>query len=277
MLVAITLLCLVLLGSSHGASPPPPSVSTFVIQPNSQETVTVGMVNSDGNSVGCKLEYDTSAVSNSEKKYEPADKLIKQITKKYNCLSTNLGIFTYSVCLGSKIEQKADNGDSYILGQFSNVEESHKPVQQYTEGTYCEAARASRRTVVEFACSEQARVMSIDENAVCQYRIIVGVPEVCGHPGFSAVSKLESWLVEISETDTGEMICQAYNNGYDVIATTTFSKFSLSFTSANNHLAKYVVRRKNRQPVDGVSVEMSPARVTVQERTQVDYAKIVAE
>jgi hypothetical protein len=43
-------------------------------------------------------------------------------------------------------------------------------------------------------------VNSVMENALCQYRIVVGVPEVCGHPQFSGVvDKPETWVLELTE------------------------------------------------------------------------------
>ena len=46
----------------------------------------------------------------------------------------------------------------------------------------------------------QVSIHSISENAVCQYRVVVGVPEVCGHPQFSGVvNKPETWVLELSE------------------------------------------------------------------------------
>jgi len=256
-----------------------PSVSTFVVPANVQESISVSMVNSDGITVGCKLDYDTSTLSGEEsKKFEPVEKLISQITKKYGCLTRSMSIFTYTVCLGDKVEQTADNGDTYSLGKYT-ASEGSKSLQQYNDGTFCEAAHSARKSVVEFACAEsKARIVSIEESAVCQYRITVGAPEVCGHPGFSVVSKVESWLLEISETDTGEMICQAYNNGFDVIGNVQFSKFSLACTGgATDDLAKVVIRRKNRQPVARDALRIDGARVATQERMQIEYAKIVAE
>jgi len=280
-MMVIYLLCLVLLGTSHGdkPKPAPSSVSTFVLHPNVQDVVTVSIVNSDGISVDCKLEYDTSTVSDTKKEHAPVDQLLKTLNKKYGCLPYTAGIFKYEICLGERIDQIADNGDRYSLGKFSAFEEGFKSVQVYKDGTFCEVAHTARKSVIEFSCADPARVMTLDEHATCQYRIIVGVPEVCGHPGFSVVSKLESWLLEISETDSGAMICQAYNNGFDVVGTVSFSKFSLELKDPSLDLSKYIVRKKNRKVVaaESLTVQTSPPKVKIQERAQIDYAKIVAE
>lgn len=54
-----------------------------------------------------------------------------------------------------------------------------------------------RTTVLTYS---QAHVNSISEHAVCQYRVILGVPEVCGHPQFSGVfHKPETWVLELTE------------------------------------------------------------------------------
>jgi len=281
-IMLFTLLCLALLSTSVAREPkfhPPPPVSTFVLQPNVQESIAVGLVTSDGITLDCKLDYDTSTVSDAKKVYEPVNQLLKKMNTKYGCLPYTAGIFQYEICLGDRIDQVADNGDRYSLGKFIAFEDGFKSVQLYKDGTFCEAAHAARKSVVEFSCSDKARVMSIDEHATCQYRVLVGVPEVCGHPGFSSVSKLESWLLEIFETDTGEIICQAYNNGFDVVGTASFSQFSLALSNPSFALTKHTVRRKNRRVADedNLIIDVSPARVQTQERMQIDYAKIVAE
>jgi len=276
-----TLLCLwvlMLVGASFAVLSP--AVSTFVIGANSEQSFSVELKDAYGVTISCTLDYDTSTTSESTKKHPPVAALIDEITQKYGCLSMNVGIFKYKVCLGKNIEQTTDNGDNYSLGKFEGLHDEAKPSQTYSEGDYCDPAHAKRRTSVEFSCTEgRPQIMSIDEPSVCVYRIIIGVPEVCGHPKFNYVSKLESWVLELAETSEGEFVCQTYNNGFDVIGTNSFAKFSLAFKNADLTLTKHVVRRKNRKVVedDILRVGTSPASVALVSRSQIDYAKIVAE
>jgi hypothetical protein len=264
-----------LLGHSWAALSP--SVSTFIINPNFKDTISVQLEDTYGTTVGCKLDYDTSATTDSSKKYSPASEVVDQITKKYDCLTLGMGIFKYKVCLGKSVDQVADNGDTYSLGKYEGKNDGSKPTQAYSDGTFCQPAQAARRSVVEFSCSERKpQIMSIDEPSTCVYRIIIGVPEVCGHPQFQAVSKVESWVLEVQESNAGEFICQAYNNGYDVIGTTSFTKFVLAFTN-DLTLTKHTVRGKNRRTVDEESINVADTGISINDRVQIDYAKIVAE
>lgn len=254
------------------------SVSTFIISPNFKESISVKLEDTYGVTVGCKLDYDTSAASDTTKKFLPAKELVEQITTKYDCLTLGMGIFKYKICLGKNIDQIADNGDTYSLGKYEGMTEGTKATQSYSDGTFCQPVQAPRRSVVEFTCAERkAQVMSIDEPSTCVYRIILGVPEVCGHPQFQAVSKVESWVLEVQESNAGEFVCQAYNNGFDVIGTTAFTKFALAFTNNDITVTKHTVRGKNRVQVDESSLDVTDSGVSVNERVQIDYAKIVAE
>jgi len=206
---------------------------------------------------------------------------MKQINSKYGCVSYTEGIFTYKVCLGESIQQIADSGDTYSLGSIDRIVDGTRAVQTYKDGTMCEAAHANRKSTIEFTCGEhkEARVLGINEHSVCQYRFTIGVREVCGHPQFATVSKVESWLLELAEADDGSVICQTYNNGFDVVGSTTFSKFSLAFTSSSLELAQHVVRQKNRRAVADADLhtQASPGLVATQKSTQIDFAKIVGK
>jgi len=275
---ALSFLCvLVLFGSSYGALQS--SVSTFVLVGNSKEVISAKLTTSDGIPVECSLEYDTSVVSDTTKQYPPVATVVAEMNKKYGCLERPMGIFTYKVCLGDRIDQIADNGDRYSLGVYERLDTAGQGAQFYVEGTFCDAAHTSRKTTVEFTCAAKGYIMELHEPSVCSYKIIIGAPEVCGHPMFSVTSQLESWLLEVAETDDGAVVCQAYNNGFDVVGTTSFSKFSLSFSDRALSLLKYAVRQKNRVAVadSDLQIDVSPARVKTRSMQQVDYAKIVAQ
>jgi len=269
--------CLIEYSSAASAIPSaiPSSVSTFVIDVNAKQTHSVNLVTAAGTSIGCKLEYDTS-LSGPAKTFLSASEVVEKINQ-HGCLSIAQGIFTFKVCPGDKIEQSA-NGDTYSLGKYSGLSVGVKTYQEYEDGTFCDAAHASRRSIVEFVCvMGKPLVLSIEEWSVCRYRIVIGTQEVCGHPQFAAVEKVESWVLELVETDEGAVMCQAYNNGFDVVGSISFNKFSLALTNTNMVLTKYVVRYDNRKIINNVKVDASPARVQLQTRTSVDFAKIVAE
>jgi hypothetical protein len=224
-------------------------VSTFVIDAGSKNEVTAEL---SGESVSaiCKLEYDTNIAKQKDetKEWPPAITLIDQMSKKYGCMVYEEGMFKYEVCLGEDIRQTATNDDRYSLGKYEKVVEGFTYTQTYTKGTYCEAAHTDRKSVVEFVCGEQVHVNSVAEHAVCQYRIILAVPEVCGHPQFSGtINKPETWVLELSETDEGAVMCQAYNNGLDTVGTLTFQTFTLSIDTTGYSLSSYVVRNMGRK------------------------------
>jgi len=256
------------------------SVSTFVINADTKDTVSAKMINSDGISVGCKFQYDTSAsLTNAEpKQFLPVEDLLVLINDKYKCLSRTYGIFEYQVCLGARIAQRADNGEAYSLGEFQKS--TPKGIEHFGEGSFCEASKTKRKSIVQFTCAQQAGIVSLDEPAVCSYEITIGVPEVCGHPKFSVKSKQESWLLEISETDDGAVICHAYNNGFDSIGTTTFSSFSLTLTNSEYTLQQYAVRSQNRKnvPAENLKLFSSPPRIESNSGgVQATYVKLVAQ
>lgn len=257
------------------------SVSAFMISHDSRDKVTVQL---EGEAIfaTCRLDYDTSLEAKKEQKIEylPATTVIEQMTKKYGCLPYNHGIFTYEICLGERVAQRADNGDVYTLGVYDAHADSSLHTQSYIKGTFCEAAHTDRKTIVEFVCADKVQVQQITEPAVCQYKITLGVPEVCGHPEFTAsTSQVEAWVLEISETDEGSVICQAYNNGLYAMGTLTFSTFSLTVTSADYTLVKSIVRNDNRKITDKKAVQEveSPPGVFLRSKQQVDYAKIVVK
>jgi len=279
MSVVVILCCIILisLGSSFASSSLPSFVSTFVILPNTKQSISVDVLTSGGVLVECRFDYDTS-VGGQKQNSVPVNILVPQMNKKIGCLRFTKEIFYYKICLGGAIEQTAENGDTYTLGKYENIVEGFKTIQTYVGGTFCEAAHAARKAVVEFTCSETVQVTSIDEFAVCQYRVIIGTPDVCGHPQFSVTSRVESWMLEIAETDEGSVVCQAHNNGFDVVAMTPFHGFSLAFTNPLM-LSSYVVRKKNRKMIEEekLTIDVSPARVRATEQLQVDFIKIVAE
>jgi hypothetical protein len=46
----------------------------------------------------------------------------------------------------------------------------------------------------------QLAIESVNEPATCKYTIVVQLPEVCGHPAFSAASSTtqeQAWLLEL--------------------------------------------------------------------------------
>lgn len=278
----LSLLLIVIVGYAYGASQSAlqTHVSTFVIEPGTKNKISVQLV-AESVSATCKLEYDTTVVEEKTitKDWTPADILIGQISRKYKCLDTSVGQFSYEICLGDEIKQKEVH-DAYSLGKYEKVIEGAAYTQLYTKGTFCDASHSERKSVVEFACANTASIMNFFENAVCQYRFIVGVPEVCGHPQFSrSDNKPETWVLELTETDEGGVICQAYNNGYDSIGTLTFQAFDLSISTADYSLTNYVFRDNKRKAVANVDLQRqkSPAGVAIRKREQLDYAKIVAE
>lgn len=280
--VLLSVICIIaILSCVNAAAAPKVPVQTFVIDSGSKDTKTVHLIG-EAVSTSCEFKYDTSVQDTSSKKkdYTPAATLLAQMSKKYGCLQYNHDIFKYQVCLGDEITQSA-NEEKYSLGKYEKSTEGHSSNQLFTKGSFCEVAHTDRKTIVEFACADKASVQSISEHAVCQYKIIVGVPEVCGHPQFVPTSsaKEEAWVLEISETDEGAVICQAYNNGYDAMSSVKFSVFSLSITTEDYALVKHVVREKNRKDVSTSVLQKSssPAGISIRSPQQVDYAKIVAE
>lgn len=254
-------------------------VKTFIIESGSSNTISVKL-EGEAISTGCEFKYDTSAGDDKTKKdYTPAPALISQMSKKYGCLSYKHDIFTYEICLEGEIHQRA-NTDDNSLGKYEKLNEGYTFSQSYVKGTFCEVAHIDRKSVIEFTCADRPNVVSISEPQTCQYKIIIGVPDVCGHPQFQAVSgtKAEAWVLEVSETDEGSIICQVYNNGLDQIDQTTFSSFQLSLTTGDYDLVKHSIRR-NRKLVDSTSFTKttSPAGISIIKPQQIDFAKIVAE
>eukprot|EP00026_Physarum_polycephalum_P014696 Phypoly_transcript_15242.p1 GENE.Phypoly_transcript_15242~~Phypoly_transcript_15242.p1 ORF type:complete len:287 (+),score=33.54 Phypoly_transcript_15242:69-929(+) len=259
----------------------PAHVSTFVVAPGTKERFSV-QLDAASVSATCKLEYDTSVLEETEtgKTWPSADKVLDQMNRQYGCIRHEAGAFIYEVCLGEEVRQVANNGDVYTLGKYDRVVEGSSYTQLYTKGTFCEAAHTDRKVILEFTCADEAAVNSVSEHALCQYRIVVGAPEVCGHPQFSGVtSKAETWVLELTETDEGSVICQAYNNGLDAVGTTNFQAFTLSIDSPNYSMTNYVIRNKGRKaaPESELIKKLAPASLSIRKRMQIDYAKIVAE
>lgn len=272
--------CIISICNAASKVKPEGPVQTFVIDGGAASTIAVKL-EGDAIITSCELKFDTSVATVEKKKdYILAPTLIAQMSAKYGCLEYKQDIFTYNVCLEGEISQSADNNEKYSLGKYEELKQGHAFNQVYTKGTFCEVAHIERKSLVEFTCADSVSVITISENSKCQYRVTIGTPDVCGHPQFVITStKAESWVLEISETDEGTVMCQAYNNGYDNIGTITFSIFDLSLSTGSYDLIKQTVRSKNRQLVDNAVIEetVSPARVSITKPQQIDYAKIVAE
>jgi len=231
--------------------------------------------------VECKFDYDTNAHDKPSKTVNilSVAEIMTQISK-YGCLVFNKDIFHFEVCLGDEIKQSA-NDEYYTLGKYEKYTEGLKVQQLYTGGTLCDATRLPRKSNVEFTCrDDKPQVVSVDEYQTCQYKIVVGIPDVCGHPSFmEKFSEVETWVLELSETDEGEFICQVYNNGLDILDSNHFSEFKLEFTSKHLSLSSYGMRRANRAKVDehNIKTQTTPPSLQATVDHSVQYAFIASK
>jgi len=224
-----------------------------VITDGSNGATSAFWLNNANEKITCEFTYDSQ-----QRAEKPVAKevnvytLITQITKKYQCLNYRSGIFQYEVCLGGEIKQSANN-EHYSLGRYEKFVEGVKtPQQLYLGGTNCDAAgNAPRESIVEFTCSQEARVVGISEPSTCKYTVTVGVPEVCGHSAFVAsTASFETWVLEVSEMEDGGYICQVFNNGFDAQDTVPFSTFKLGFKNSELTLSDSLARTANRRLID---------------------------
>jgi len=261
-------------------------VSSFTMVGGDKGTQSVAVKNAHGEKITCVFTYDSYTAEKKPQEVN-AKSLVESITRKLTgeCLPYQSGIFHYEFCLGDEMKQTADE-ERYSLGKFTGryANDDKPPKQLYTEGTLCGAAsNQPRSTAVEFTCSDDVRVISLQEPSTCQYRLIIGTPEVCGHSAFVAVTgNWETWVLEIDEMAEGGFICQVFNNGFDSADTVQFSSFKLQLKNTELNLDNYAIRHKNRKIMDGSKIKTQETPPTLQSsdsfgNTPFDYAYIKSE
>eukprot|EP01112_Ceratiomyxa_fruticulosa_P022289 TRINITY_DN810_c0_g4_i1.p1 TRINITY_DN810_c0_g4~~TRINITY_DN810_c0_g4_i1.p1 ORF type:complete len:282 (-),score=49.28 TRINITY_DN810_c0_g4_i1:49-894(-) len=227
------------------------SAASIQITENAKNTVIV-----QSGSLKCLFRYDTNDAAK-EKPPEVEIKDGKQIIQDYTnqgaCFSLNVSPFVYEFCFGKEITQTIDGGDVYSLGKFVGYGDDKKPpVRQFFQnGTPCDARSFAPRTAVtEFTCSSSPRIVLVAEPRVCEYKIVIGIPEACSHPHFSEIvaQGFETWFVEISQYTDGTAQCSAYNNGMDQSGTIVFYDWSISLEGGDSFQVKeYDVLYNNRK------------------------------
>jgi len=165
--------------------------------------------------------------------------VVLQIGVKYSgqCRESLHSGGNYEVCVSKQVRQVNPNQRtiSFELGKFVSVEGEGSFVKQhYGNGALCPPSNNERKTSVTFACAPELQLLAIREPAICEYEIVLGVPDVCGHPKFLQVvqqnspSKDQTWFLEIVEI-AGGTSCSISHNGYGSFDAIYVESFSLEF------------------------------------------------
>jgi hypothetical protein len=228
------------------ATPPPPyaqqvpsssSSANFFMLPSDEAARSISLRTTSGAIATCKFEYITAVPASlrSQTKQQQSRQNIRGVSNgdvqsflgrlSGVCIRRQFDYWKYEVCFEGAVTQSRGMGLSNDLGHFDKVDETQ---QVYDNGTPCDALpeRSGRRSRIEFLCDQDLRIRSVVEESTCAYKIVVGAPIVCGHPGFRSVEEVESensdgglegsqhhepWNVNIRESEGGQVICSAHS------------------------------------------------------------------
>jgi len=229
----------------------------------------------------CTFSYDSNeSDSPQESTNWPEPKtLIEGITEKLQgkCAMGNKEGWGYEVCLGSQVRQFIGglNGQSYNLGSFKGFAEENTEIEHlYEDGSSEGCQQKNRKAIVKFVCGGKYEIGSISEPDLCTYKIIVSIPELCGHPKFGTIqtSSEQPWALELIKFHDSSVQCKAHHTGYGNNTPMNFAKASLSF-SGNTKIFKSAARGPNR-----VALTADPTDGGVQiESKQLNYMEIITE
>jgi len=270
-------LCLLLVvADAQGSSYSSESTAAFYIDKNQRGRQTVSLSVPKGDTlekVTCSFSFDATAPSEDsspqEKQETGVESLIEQITKKHkgSCIERTMDHWSYRVCLGEKVVQYAGN-DQYVLGQFSgSYWDASEQRQFYNQGTPCAPPGASQQTFppreasVHFVCGSGLTIQSVEEPKTCSYKVVITLPEVCGHSMFRkavpGTGSEQSWVLQLNQIHLAtennqyrqQVQCTAYQVNYGADSQTIPLKhFALKFDSTDATIDSYQVRHPNRTP-----------------------------
>ncbi|KAK9454049.1 glucosidase II beta subunit-like-domain-containing protein [Dipodascopsis uninucleata] len=97
---------------------------------------------------------------------------------KGDCISSDMGEYTYELCFMDKTTQQSKTGGRTNLGGFDRLEDNKL---YFTRGTKCWNG-PHRSTVVEMTCGERNEIYSVSEPAMCEYLFKILTPAICTKP-----------------------------------------------------------------------------------------------
>lgn len=140
-----------------------------------------------------------------------------------------LAPYTQDVCIRKSVKQ-SHGADIYTLGNYASTDMATS-IDHFNQGTQCiiQGKPSQPREVdVKYACnsapSAQTVIHAIEEPKPCTYSVVIATPLVCSDPSFTvvvagapvAVAEVaektdghEDWLLSISETIDGRLVCVA--------------------------------------------------------------------
>ncbi|KAK7206204.1 glucosidase II beta subunit-like-domain-containing protein [Myxozyma melibiosi] len=155
---------------------------------------------------------ETSDVKTAKKELDEANKQVQELDKKAqkiadnvaadfgpddifralagDCITAEVGDYTYELCFNQKSIQKPKNGMITPLGKFDRYEGNKI---YYTGGAKCWNG-PQRSTVVEMRCGEKNKLLSVSEPAMCEYLFRITSPAMCTDPEANESGKVRDEL-----------------------------------------------------------------------------------
>eukprot|EP00455_Lapot_gusevi_P012519 TRINITY_DN1595_c0_g1_i1.p1 TRINITY_DN1595_c0_g1~~TRINITY_DN1595_c0_g1_i1.p1 ORF type:complete len:224 (-),score=41.27 TRINITY_DN1595_c0_g1_i1:27-698(-) len=195
------------------------------------------------------------------------------------CSSMPADFWVYEICMEGAFKQSHGN-DIYDLGHYAGFRSDLLTIE-YDKGTPCvgKPGNPPRKTSVKLVClkslgpTEMIRLISVEEPAMCEYRVTVASTAVCGDPDFPEITAPppvssnevvvddghEDWYLQISESNDRRLICSVYSLEYRPSGSAlNFGQFSLQISSPSlnsNRPLPFVARHPGR-------VALSPKEIT---------------